>query len=190
MNKITLDEGLRLLEQKKKRITELRALRSNSAVVKYEEGDDESFRNVPERKVDDITNELNFTERQVRKLQLAITKANVEVETDIEVEGEKLKLGEVIVAIRQFRDEHPYLTSLSNNKNEKKKVKDKEYIDGSLTFVTKVHITEVQFNTAQYREKSALYEKLIQKMQSTINKLNTDVVIDFVNEEYQPEQSE
>ncbi len=184
MSKITLDEALRLLEEKKAKVNELLSTRQTSGVVSYEDGEDESFIQRPERTVEEITKEIQFVSRQVRKLQLAITKANVEIETEIELDSEKLTLGELIVAIKQLRVELPYLQKLTNNKNSKQKKKNREYVDGQFVHVTTIYVNEVLYNIQDVRESVAKSEKLIQKMQATINKLNVETYVDFVNEEF------
>lgn len=181
---ITLDEALRLLEDKKDRLRELRQLRYDSAVLRYEEGETEEFINRPERTVEDITAEITFLSKQIRKLQLAITKANVEIETEVELEGEKLLLGEVLVAIRQLREEHNNLVNLAKNKNQKTKKREREFVDGQIVYVTKVNVNEVLYNTAKVKEDAEKTKKLIDKMQAVINKINIETEIDFVDEEF------
>lgn len=189
MLKITLDEAVRLIEKKKSRLSELRTLRQNSAVMSYEEGEDEAFIEQPERQVEEITSEIKFVQRQIRKLQLSITHANVTVMTGVELDGEELTLGELLIAIKQLREELPFLKKLMNNKNTKQKKKNREYVDGQIVNVTTVHINKVLYNLQVVREDVATYEKLVDKMQATINKLDVDTTIDFVDEEYVAEKS-
>ena len=146
MLKITLDEAVRLIEKKKSKITELRTLRQNSAVLSYEEGEEDSFIERPERTVEDITKEINFVQRQVRKLQLSITHANVTIKTGVELDGEELTLGELLIAIKQLREELPYLKKLTTYKNTKQKNKNREYVDGQFVHVTTVTIKKVLYN--------------------------------------------
>lgn len=182
---ITLDEALTLLEEKKQVLKNLHKLRKDSAVIVFQEGDSDEFKNTPERQVSEITEEINFVSKQIRKLQRAITKSNVEIETDIQLDGEKLTLGELIVAVRQLREELPMLTMLGNHKKDKKRNREREYAsNGQVVTIEKIMITDVLYNTAEYREKAKQSEALIKKMQSTINKINVETTVEYEDVEY------
>lgn len=181
---VTLGESLNLLEAKKQRIREITQLRNKSTMVTYEEGDTEDLIERPEHSVDNLTAELSLLRRQVRKLQLAVTKSNVELKTDVEYEGEFLTLGEVLVLIKELREELPQLNRLAEMKSRKTKQNNREYVENQMVTVKTIQVQELTFTPETYREKARNVEKLIQVLQSTITRLNVSTLVDFTDEEF------
>jgi anion-transporting ArsA/GET3 family ATPase len=183
---ITLAEVLPLLERKRAYLEQLVQERISSSTIKYELGDTEEFIDRPERNPDEITEEIEFVSKQIRKLQRELTKANVNIVTDFVLDGENLTLGELVIALDQMRRELPRLQSLANYRSSKKKRNQTIYVDGKPVVQEKVDCVDLTFEPSLYRKKAESLQRQIDKAQAILNKFNVETVVDFSDEVFSP----
>ncbi len=184
MQKITLDDARRLQTQKEEKIAKLIRERTQSAAITYEDGDTDDFKSIPERTVDDLTAEIEHLRKQFRRLTWLITNANVSTPSNFTLDGQVLSLGELLIAIKQFREELPAVDSLASKKKQKVKVPERQMVGDRIEIIKKVQVTEVLLNTAVYRQKAVILEKMIDAAQKEINHLNQVVDVEFDDVEY------
>lgn len=182
---IKMDDALILLEQKRNRIREIRSKFKTNAIIKYELSEDaDLYKQYPDEKIEEMLEELDLLYNQERILQNVITQENEKYITDIEFEGKHLKLGEVLILIRRYREELPELERLSLCKNIRTKETEKEFINNAIVNSVKIMQTEVLFNLNVVRKRIQNYKTLIDKMQSVIKDANQKIMIDYEDESF------
>lgn len=185
--RITLAEARLILETKEKELRTLFDRREECKTNTYKKinGAKELTHEEHEFSVDDLSNQIETSKKEIRKLRLLTTVANVQAKVDFVVEDETITLQEAIYLIKQYRDELPYLEELGELKSFS------EFIDPTLRFAQNAvdrsyeQVTEPTFDTKLYRKKAQKIQKLITKLELAITKTNfTEYVeVDFLTDE-------
>jgi hypothetical protein len=181
---ITLDYALQLIQEKKRRILQLRHERRVSTTVQFEEGMTEDFIQRPERTVDDLTSEITFLTNQVQTLVQLVSDANLRTQTNFDINGSNVNLGKLILWLRDSREELPDLQYLSKLRGSKAKVNERHILAGQPTIVPIVKVTEIQLNPKAYEAAAKKLEVQIKVAQNIINGLNQSVSVPFDDAEY------
>lgn len=177
---ISLNRAMAILAKKKLDVLKLQQDQMKSATVSYYEEDGEEFCVRPENSITDIRFQLYQARKDIRKLFMEISRVNM-TETNFMWEGSLLTLGELILLIRQLRDDVPDLTVLKSYRSVKTKEKERIMDTEKNQMVTlyRTKVKEVLYNPKVIERDLSMAEYQIAQMQETINRYNMNLTIDF-----------
>jgi len=184
--KMSLAELRLVLENKEKELAMLLQRRNDCMVNVYKKtnGEKQLMHEEHEFTVDKLTEDIEALRKEIRKLRLCSTIANVNTMVDFVVDGEKEKitLQEAIYLIKQYREEVLTLRMMGEKKTTSKIVDPLRFSSNSNVDRSYEEITEPTYDTKKYRKKAEKMEKLITKLELAINKANltTEVDVDFL----------
>lgn len=182
--KMSLAELRLVLENKEKELAMLLQRRNDCMVNVYKKtnGEKQLMHEEHEFTVDKLTEDIEALQKEIRKLRLCSTIANVNTLVDFTDGGEKITLQEAIYLIKQYREEVLTLRMMGEKKTTSKIVDPLRFSSGSNVDRSYEEITEPTYDTKKYRKKAEKMEKLITKLELAINKANltTEVDVDFL----------
>ena len=156
-------------------------------IYKREDGKKELMHEEHEFTVDELTKKIERLKKEIRKLRLHATIANVNTLVDFTIDEEKITLQEAIYLIKQYREEVPVLRKMGEMKTTSQIVDPLRFSSNPNVDHSYEEVREPTFNTKNYRREAERLEKLITKLELAINKANltTEVEIDFLPDEEQ-----
>jgi hypothetical protein len=163
--KITLAQAIDIRSAISKRIQELLNERNSSAVVSYY---DESEMIYPNRKLEEVEQELNETRKDYLEIDQLINTQNLK--KVIDWEDEKISIYTAIELAKQIQGEVNILKSMGSRKA----------IDTSIQYGSpNVLTTKALYNVEEYRQKSIELSKKSRLLSQTIQATNHKLTIDF-----------
>jgi len=177
--KITLAEARLILENKETELKPLFQRRKDCRLNIYKKNDEkkELLHEEHEFTVDDLTKDIEKLKKEIRKLRLITTRANINSNVDFTVDKENISLQEAIYLIKQYREEVPVLKDMGEIKTIS------TIVDPTPNWQSTVdcsyeQVTEPTYNTKDYRKKAEKLEFLITKLEIAINQTNYNTFVE------------
>lgn len=179
--KITLAEARLILDNKEAELKTLFQRRKDCRLNIYKKKDTskELTHEEHEFTVDELTDKIETLKKDIRKLRLVTTRANIDSDVDFTVDGEKIKLQEAIYLIKQYRDELPVLKDMGEVKTTSTIVDPTPRFGQSTVDRSYEQLTEPTYNTKDYRKKAEKLEFLITKLEIAINQANYNTFVEI-----------
>jgi HD superfamily phosphohydrolase len=179
--KITLAEARLILDNKEAELKTLFQRRKDCRLNIYKKNEDkkELLHEEHEFTVDDLTKDIERLKKEIRKLRLVTTKANIDSNVDFTVDGEKISLQEAIYLIKQYREELPVLKDMGEIKTTSTIVDPTPRYGQSTVDRSYEQLTEPTYNTKEYRKKAEKLEFLITKLEIAINQANYNTTVEI-----------
>ncbi|QKG85412.1 hypothetical protein GXN76_13695 [Kroppenstedtia pulmonis] len=168
--KISLAEGIIIRNLISKRIQELISERDQVAFVTVPKGEEYDR---PDRKVEDVTLDLEKTHAQYMKLDMLIHEANIR--HSIKWKDNEYSIVAAIDLAKRLRGE---LYSMKHFAKSQKQKYASSY--GSDTMM----VTYAQFEPSDYRKKAEKLERQVNRLSSLIEAKNHEVELEFVEAKY------
>lgn len=175
-------EVLLLLSDKEKEMYTLINERKVASTISYKKDEGVTSVERPERSVDELTTMIEKLSKDIRKLRLEVSKANVNTVVEWQVDGERITLGEAINLIKQMRNTLPAVNALSQLKTNTRFVDPNPYYNrNSANAVDRSYeeITEPTFDTKIYKAKAEKLTREIRALESVIQTVNWAVDISW-----------